>query len=179
MNRDRQREDSEDEGEQALWERNSPMMQRRKRREKRRQGLFQFVFNIIQAVSIGVSTVHYSQRLIDHPWTIYNWFFFLITVFFFVLWFIARLQLGTHLTFAPRANRVLISTGLYAFFRHPIYYFGSLSLLSFCLCVEKFYWLWGFAFLLPMQCFRAYRETILLRKKFDDDYEKYSAQLWC
>jgi protein-S-isoprenylcysteine O-methyltransferase Ste14 len=158
----------------------SPVVERRQRRAKRRQELYQFIFNVVQAISIGGSATHYARVLIVHNWTLFNYFFFFTTTVFFFFWLTARIQLGTHLTFQPKADRILITGGLYGRFRHPIYYFGTLSLVSYCFLIEKYYYLWVVLLVLvPMQCFRAVRETNLLQRKFEEDYDQYASKLWC
>lgn len=155
----------------------SPIMERRKRRQQRHQELYQFIFNIIQALSIGGSMIHYGHTLILHPWRIMQYLLFFLSFVFFGLWFVARVQLGTHLTFQPKADRILVTSGLYKYFRHPIYYFGTLALVCYVLFLERYHYLLGLIILIPLQIIRAMKENNVLKKKFDDEYELYESKL--
>lgn len=44
-------------------------------------------------------------------------------------WIIARVQLGSAFSIAPR-SKFLVTTGLYAKLRHPVYYFSILAVLG-------------------------------------------------
>jgi protein-S-isoprenylcysteine O-methyltransferase Ste14 len=156
---------------------NSPLAERRKRRQQRHQELFQFLFNVIQALSIGGSMIYYGFTLVVHKWTILQYFLFLSSFSFFGLWFLSRVHLGTHLTFRPKADRILVTNGLYKYFRHPIYYFGTLSLICYIMFLERYYLLYGLIILIPLQVVRALRENKVLKKKFEDDYEQYVSKL--
>ncbi len=156
----------------------SPLTERRRRRQQRHQEFFQFVFNIIQAASIGGSMLHYTRTIETHSWSFVQCAYFGISVICFILWFISRIQLGTHLTFRAKAHRILVTSGLYKYFRHPIYYFGTLSLIFYVLFLEKYFYLWGLVILLPLQIVRASRENLVLKQKFENDYDRYVSKLW-
>ena len=71
----------------------------------------------------------------------------------FVLWFLAKLQLGGSFTPKPEA-RELVTRGLYSRIRHPIYFFSTLALVGIAICLRS--WLFG-AFLIlsvPLQLWR-------------------------
>ena len=151
----------------------NPVEERRQRRLKKRKELIQYVLNIIQALSVAATLLHYARMTIEGSWRLYHWFWFVLCVICFVLWFVARVQLGTHLTFQPRADRILVTSGMYKYFKHPIYYFGTMALTSYVFMIEKYSYLLGLLILIPFQVYRAIAEQRVLKRKFEEDYEDY------
>jgi protein-S-isoprenylcysteine O-methyltransferase Ste14 len=95
----------------------------------------------------------------------------------FVLWTIARFQLGA--SFAVRAKaRKLVTHGLYARIRNPIYLFGSWVLAGAMLIFGKPVWLLVFVALIPVQIWRARKESAVLEAAFGEQYRKYRAGTW-
>ena len=100
-----------------------------------------------------------------------------ITLSSLAMWTLARWQLGS--AFTPRAEaRALVSHGLYARLRHPIYVFGELTAIGLFVFLG---WWWVLPLSLvtiPMQVYRARRESRLLEDAFGDDYRAYRARTW-
>jgi protein-S-isoprenylcysteine O-methyltransferase Ste14 len=95
----------------------------------------------------------------------------------FVFWTIARFQLGA--SFAVRAEaRQLVTHGLYARIRNPVYLFGSWVLAGAMLVFGKPVWLLGFLVLIPLQIWRARKESAVLEAAFGEQYRKYRAGTW-
>jgi protein-S-isoprenylcysteine O-methyltransferase Ste14 len=95
----------------------------------------------------------------------------------FVLWTIARFQLGA--SFAVRAKaRQLVTRGLYSKIRNPIYVFGSFLLTGDILVFGKPVLLLIFALLIPVQLLRAKKESEVLEAAFGDEYRRYRAGTW-
>ena len=95
----------------------------------------------------------------------------------FVLWTIARFELGA--SFAVRAEaRKLVSHGLYAKIRNPVYLFGSCVLAGGLLVFAKPVWLLVFVVLIPLQIWRAGKESAVLEAAFGDEYRNYRAGTW-
>ena len=95
----------------------------------------------------------------------------------FPLWVLARVQLGSAFSFMPEA-RTLVTTGLYARIRHPVYIFGTLAGLGSLLALQI--WpilIFGLA-LTPITVLRSIREDRLLKSTFGAEYERYRAQTW-
>ena len=96
----------------------------------------------------------------------------------FVLWMVAREQLGKSFTVTAQANK-LVTTGLYSKIRNPIYFFGGVAFLGVFIA-------WGnlivlAAFLLmyfAMQALRARKESAVLEEAFGDEYRRYKASTW-
>lgn len=159
------------------YEENSVLKNRRLRREKRHNEIFQFIMTIIQAISIAF-TIIYNSYISIKTFSFFKILLSLLTLICYGCWLFARLQLGTLLTFRAKADRYLITTGLYSKFRHPIYYFGSLGLFFLFILIEKYYLLFGLLILIPFQIVRALKEQKVLRNKFEEQYEAYERTLW-
>ena len=74
----------------------------------------------------------------------------ILLVIGFVLWTIARFQLGTAFTVSPQA-RQLVSTGIYSRIRNPIYIFGSSVIAGLILFLGHPLGLLIFVGLIPLQ----------------------------
>ena len=101
-----------------------------------------------------------------------------IAVASFALWMVARVQLGKSFSFRAQA-KVLVTTGLYSKFRHPIYLFGELAFAGLFLA-------WGgliaaLAYLVltsPTEIVRSRKEEAVLEKAFGEEYRQYKASTW-
>lgn len=174
-------EDSGYDSDNYDYENNPVLKERRKRRQQRRSELYQLVLTIFQSISILYSIGYYFLQLEaskSYQQLLYRTFFLICTISFFSLWLIARIQLGTFLTFRPKAHETLVTTGIYSKFKHPIYYFGTLTLISFIFLIEKYLFLLILLILIPIQIYRAIKETKVLKEKFDDIYIDYLKQVW-
>jgi protein-S-isoprenylcysteine O-methyltransferase Ste14 len=95
----------------------------------------------------------------------------------FALVSLARYQLGRAFSLTPQA-RTLVTTGLYARFRNPIYVFAELFLAGLALVLHSW---WPFVILIaaiPIQLTRARREAAVLEAAFGDEYRRYKARTW-
>lgn len=95
----------------------------------------------------------------------------------FVLWFLARVQLGTSFAVTAQA-RELVTHGLYSKIRNPIYFFATFAILGTAICVNNpvFY---GCVVLLTLfQLLRIRKEERVLETKFGDAYRQYRRQTW-
>lgn len=163
------------------YDNNPVLAERKKRRERRRNELFQLFMTIVQALSVLISLYHYYTSLPPCP-SVFRYVIRIIllicTLLFFSLWLISRIQLGAMLTFQAKANGSLVTTGLYSKFKHPIYYFGTVSLAFFILLIEQYRYLLVFCILIPFQMYRAAKETKVLKDRFDDLYMDYVEKVW-
>jgi protein-S-isoprenylcysteine O-methyltransferase Ste14 len=95
----------------------------------------------------------------------------------FVFWTIARFQLGA--SFAVQAEaRQLVTHGLYSKIRNPIYVFGSFVVAGGILVFGRPVWLLVFVLLIPLQLWRAKKESGVLEAAFGDEYRRYRAGTW-
>lgn len=93
------------------------------------------------------------------------------------LFVLARIQLGSSFSVRPKARR-LVTTGLYARFRNPVYLFSALFLAGLSMFVS----VWGplvvAAVLIPVQLLRARLEAQVLGRAFGDEYRRYREKTW-
>jgi protein-S-isoprenylcysteine O-methyltransferase Ste14 len=95
----------------------------------------------------------------------------------FVLWTIARFQLGASFAVTAKA-RQLVTGGLYSKIRNPIYVFGSMVIAGGILAFGRPVWLLVFVLLIPLQLWRAKKESAVLEAAFGDEYRRYRAGTW-
>ena len=95
----------------------------------------------------------------------------------FTLWTVARFQLGRSLTVTAQAKQ-LVTAGLYSRIRNPIYTFGSCVIAGLILVLGRPIWLLVFVLIIPLQLWRARKESQVLEAKFGDEYRKYRAATW-
>ena len=101
----------------------------------------------------------------------------IIAVPSFVLWFVAKLQLGHSFTFKAEA-RELVTHGLYSRIRHPIYFFSTLALLGIGICLRSWYFYAYLGITVAGQLWRIHREERVLREKFGPAYLDYRRRTW-
>jgi protein-S-isoprenylcysteine O-methyltransferase Ste14 len=95
----------------------------------------------------------------------------------FPLWIVARTQLGSAFSITPQA-RGLVTSGLYARVRHPIYVFGTVAALSALLALQiRPLFFIGLA-LVPLSLLRVRREEQVLAAAFGDEYRRYREKTW-
>ena len=95
----------------------------------------------------------------------------------FLLWTVARFQLGKSFAVTAQA-RQLVTRGLYSRIRNPIYIFGSLFLAGYILLLGRPRWLLIFVAIIPLQIWRARKESRVLEAKFGEEYRAYRAGTW-
>jgi protein-S-isoprenylcysteine O-methyltransferase Ste14 len=95
----------------------------------------------------------------------------------FILWFIARWQLGDAFSIRPEA-RQLVRQGLYSKIRHPIYVFGTLAFLFLVLALQGWLGLFIWVLVILIQLRRATREERLMTEMFGEAYNNYRRQTW-
>lgn len=90
---------------------------------------------------------------------------------------LARLQLGDAFSVAPKAT-TLVTHGLYARIRDPIYLFGSGVLAGLVLYLGKPWFLLVLIPLALMQVVRARREAQVLEERFGAAHRQYKSRTW-
>lgn len=90
---------------------------------------------------------------------------------------LARLQLGDSFSIEPRAT-ALVTRGLYARIRNPVYVFGLLLFAGMILYLGQPPFLLVLIPLAIMQAIRARREARVLEERFGDEYRAYRARTW-
>jgi protein-S-isoprenylcysteine O-methyltransferase Ste14 len=100
-----------------------------------------------------------------------------IAVVGFALCMLARAQLGRAFSIRAQA-RMLMTTGLYSKFRHPIYLFGGMAYLGLFIAWGKLIPLLCFLLIYPVQILRARKEEKVLEQAFGEEYRRYKASTW-
>ena len=95
----------------------------------------------------------------------------------FVLWVVARLQLGDAFTVGAEAH-TLVTQGLYSKIRHPIYVFGTLAFLFVVLALLGWSALGIWLIVILVQVARARREDRVLAETFGAEYAAYRSRTW-
>jgi protein-S-isoprenylcysteine O-methyltransferase Ste14 len=116
----------------------------------------------------------------DHPpatWTPLRVLGLILAGAGFVLWSVARFQLGNSFAVTAQA-RQLVTHGLYSKIRNPIYVFGSCMIAGLILALASPLWLLIFALIIPMQLWRTRKEAQVLEAKFGEEYRTYRAATW-
>ena len=90
---------------------------------------------------------------------------------------LARLQLGDAFSIEPRAT-TLVTRGLYARIRNPVYVFGLVLFAGIILYLDQPWFLLALIPLAMMQAIRAKREAKVLEERFGDAYRAYRAHTW-
>jgi protein-S-isoprenylcysteine O-methyltransferase Ste14 len=133
--------------------------------------------NIVTLVAIVVVVVLFLQRALSMPQTPLRIAGLAIVIPSFVLLLVARLQLGDAFSVQARASQ-LVTTGLYARIRNPIYVFSALLIAGFIVWSQQLLFLLVFAVLIPVQMMRSRKEAQVLEAKFGTAYLEYRQRTW-
>ncbi|MGH9418313.1 MAG: methyltransferase family protein [Terriglobales bacterium] len=95
----------------------------------------------------------------------------------FVLFVLARIQLGSAFSVQAKASR-LVTTGIYARIRNPIYVFGGVMVAGAIIGLQRPWLLLIFLVLIPMQVLRVRREEQVLEATFGEAYAAYKRATW-
>ena len=111
------------------------------------------------------------------PWTLMHFAGLCILVPSFVLFAIARMQLGQAFSVKAKAS-TLVTAGIYSRIRNPIYVFGSLMIVGFCLAANHLSWMLCLVVVVPLQVVRSRKEAQVLEEKFGEAYVEYKRHTW-
>jgi len=92
-------------------------------------------------------------------------------------WIAARRELGASFSVRPDARR-LVTSGLYAKFRHPVYVFGTPAVMGALVALLGWKALVIAVFLVPVEVLRARREEALLAETLGSEYIAYRERTW-
>ena len=93
------------------------------------------------------------------------------------LWILARLQLGRSFSVTAQA-RQLVTHGLYAKLRNPIYFFGGLAYFGALVALQVWWLVLAWLALTPIQVVRVRREEKVLAEAFGAEYAAWRAKTW-
>jgi protein-S-isoprenylcysteine O-methyltransferase Ste14 len=112
-----------------------------------------------------------------NPWTWMQTLGVGMMVAGFPLWLTAHVQLGSSFAVSAQA-RALVTRGLYAKFRNPIYLFGSVGIAGAFLLSGRPYLLLAFVVLIPLQVVRMRKEARALAEQFGEEYRLSLRGTW-
>jgi len=115
---------------------------------------------VIVGLALGLIVLKYALG----PWTRIQIVGLCLLLVSFVLWTVARFQLGNSLAVSAQAKQ-LVTRGLYSKIRNPIYVFASCAIAGLILALGRPVWLMVFVALIPLQIWRARKEFHVLRRK--------------
>jgi protein-S-isoprenylcysteine O-methyltransferase Ste14 len=113
----------------------------------------------------------------ERPWTALRVAGAILAVVGYILFVVARLQLGKSFSVTPQAKE-LVTLGLYSRIRNPIYVFVDVMWLGLTVALHL-YWLFvPFLVLLVLHGVRGHREATVLQERFGQTYLDYRKQTW-
>lgn len=133
--------------------------------------------NIVTLVVIVVALVLFAGYAMNFAWTPLRVVGIVIALPAFILFCIARVQLGRSFSVEAKATE-LVTTGLYSKIRNPIYFFGALMIAGVIIWSGKFVFFLVYLFLLPLQVVRARKESRILEANFGAAYVEYKKKTW-
>jgi protein-S-isoprenylcysteine O-methyltransferase Ste14 len=136
-----------------------------------------FPINVALTVAVGgvIAAILWQNRY--GVWTPMRISGLVLLIFGFLLWTVARFQLGNSLTVTAQATQ-LVQRGLYSKIRNPVYVFGSCTIAGVILFLGRPLWLLIFLIIFPLQIWRARAEAKVLETKFGEQYRSYRASTW-
>jgi protein-S-isoprenylcysteine O-methyltransferase Ste14 len=124
---------------------------------------------------VGLSLVGvYAAR---QPWTAWHIAGIAIAAPAFLLFVVARIELGRAFSVQAKAT-TLVTTGVYSRIRNPIYIFGGIYILGFIIWMGRPWLLLIFAVMIPVQVVRSRKEERVLMEKFGAAYLDYKQKTW-
>jgi len=133
--------------------------------------------NIATLAILLVFAVTFILQASRMPWTPAHIIGMSIAVPAFLLLIVARLQLGGAFSVQAKAT-TLVTTGLYARIRNPIYVFGALFIAGIIIWFGRPWLLLIFVVLIPMQILRSRKEAKVLEEKFGPAYVAWKQKTW-
>jgi protein-S-isoprenylcysteine O-methyltransferase Ste14 len=100
-----------------------------------------------------------------------------IAAVFLPLFVLAKIQLGASFSIGAKAQK-LVTTGLYARIRNPIYFFGGLVIVGLSLFLSSWGPLAVVLVIVPLQKIRARNEAQVLTEAFGEEYLRYRSKTW-
>ncbi len=133
--------------------------------------------NVLSLALILLALCFFVPQFLHRPWTPLRIAGAIVAVASLSLIATARIQLGRAFSVRAKATR-LVTNGLYARIRNPIYIFGCFFFLGLAMFIPVWWLLLPLVIVIPMQIVRARREAAILEATFGDDYRRYRQQTW-
>ncbi len=133
--------------------------------------------NIATLAVVTVALILFTMQAMRLPWTVPRIVGLAVAGPSFVLFVVARIQLGRAFSVRAKAT-TLVTSGIYSRIRNPIYVFGGLIIAGIIIWVGRPWFLLIYAVLIPAQVYRSRREEQMLAEKFGTAYQDYKRQTW-
>jgi protein-S-isoprenylcysteine O-methyltransferase Ste14 len=133
--------------------------------------------NILSSVVLIAALSLLAPQFRNEPWPPLRIAGAAIALTSLCLVLLARMQLGRAFSIRAKATR-LVTTGLYARLRNPIYVSGCFFFLGIAMFIPFWPLLLLLIIVIPMQIARARREATVLEATFGDEYRRYRQQTW-
>ena len=133
--------------------------------------------NVVTLFAIVVALILFASYALNFAWTPMRIMGMAIAAPAFILFCMARVQLGRSFSLEAKATE-LVTAGLYSRIRNPVYFFGALMLAGVIIWTGKLVLFLFFLFLIPLQVVRAKKESQVLQAKFGDAYLEYKKKTW-
>ena len=133
--------------------------------------------NILSSIFLLAALTILALQFAHQPWPPLRIAGAAIALASLCLILIARFQLGRAFSIRAKATR-LVTTGLYARLRNPIYVFGCFFFLGIAMFIPFWPVLLALVIVIPMQIARARREAAVLEASFGEEYLRYRRQTW-
>jgi len=136
---------------------------------------------ILNVGTLALGVLLFVVLLVGHggvrSWTPWQLVGFAVAAPAFVLFVLARIQLGRAFSVRAKAT-ALVTTGIYARIRHPIYVFAGLMIAGLATFAHRPWWVLIFVILIPVQLLRVRKEEQVLEARFGDAYSEYKRKTW-
>jgi protein-S-isoprenylcysteine O-methyltransferase Ste14 len=133
--------------------------------------------NFITLAILTVAALLFATRISGHVWTAPQIVGLAIAVPAFVMFVLARIELGRAFSVRAKAS-TLVTTGIYSRIRNPIYVSGWLIALGMIILARQPWWLLILAVIIPLQVYRVHNEERVLEDKFGAEYLEYKRRTW-
>lgn len=133
--------------------------------------------NMVTLALFVTGLVLFAMHAEKLPWTAPRIAGVSIAISAFLLFVLARLQLGRAFSLQAKAT-TLVTTGIYSRIRNPIYFSGALVILGIIIWTGRLWLMLFFAVLIPIQIYRIGKEEKALEAKFGAAYLDYKRKTW-
>jgi protein-S-isoprenylcysteine O-methyltransferase Ste14 len=133
--------------------------------------------NLVTLAVALLGAVLFAKVVLSYPATPWRIVGLAIAIPSFLLFILARIQLGRAFSVQAKAT-TLVTTGIYSRIRNPIYVFGALLLLGMIVWVQRPWWLLVLVVLVPLQILRTRKEAQVLEAEFGEAYLEYRRKTW-
>ena len=133
--------------------------------------------NLITLAVLIVALSLFGMHVMHLPWTAWRIAGMAIAAPAFLLFVAARIELGRAFSVQAKAT-TLVTTGVYARIRNPIYVFGAAFILGIIIWTGRPWLLLILAVLIPLQVMRSRKEERVLTEKFGAAYLDYKRRTW-